>query len=90
MVDFENGSGNGTVPDRPGYLTTEFWLGLLAVVVSYLIAHHVAPEGSYVAQGLSIVATILAALGYTVSRTIVKRAKYAAIVEALKYKNRGK
>jgi len=50
---------------RTGWKTTEFWLSLAAAVVGVLASYGVIPEGS-------AWETVLAALGYTVSRTIVK------------------
>ena len=52
---------------KPGYKTTEFWLTLLAMIVSTMIAAGVFGEGP-ILQGLGIVSAILAKLGYTASR----------------------
>jgi hypothetical protein len=57
---------------KPGYKTSEFWLSLAAVVVSYVISADVLGEGTVQSKAIMIVATVLAALGYTASRAIVK------------------
>lgn len=57
---------------KPGYKTSEFWLSLAAVIVSYVISAGVWEEGTIQAKAVTIVATVLAALGYTASRAIVK------------------
>jgi hypothetical protein len=57
---------------KPGFQTTEFWLTLLATVISAVMATNVIPDSSVVGRVLVIVAAILATLGYTVSRSIVK------------------
>ena len=61
--------------DKSGWKTTEFWLNLVAVVVAYLIASGVAGgDDTLFTRILLTIATVLAALGYTASRTLVKRA----------------
>jgi len=50
---------------KAGWKTTEFWLSLAAAVVGVLAHYGVVPEGSSWE-------VVLAALGYTVSRAIVK------------------
>ncbi len=58
---------------KPGYRTTEFWITLILTCVA--AAGSMLPEGTPEAK---IVASILAgaaALGYTISRGIVKAAK---------------
>lgn len=59
-------------PKKAGYKTSEFWLTLVAVVVGYLGTSGVWEEGTIGAKTITIVATVLAALGYTASRTLVK------------------
>ena len=56
---------------KPGYLTTEFWLTLLAYAVSVIAASPLM-ELPVVAKVVTVIATILAAIGYQVSRAIVK------------------
>lgn len=59
-------------PVKPGYLTTEFWLKVAALILTALFASGVIPTSGPAAQITAIAATILGALGYTVSRTMVK------------------
>lgn len=70
-------------PDqKPGYRTSEFWLSLAAVLVGAVMASGLldglAPDNAWV-RVLGIVASILGALGYQVSRTMTKTATTAAI-----------
>lgn len=55
-----------------GAKSSEFWLTLAATLLSFLFASGVIPTGSWIEMALGIGATILGALGYQVSRTIVK------------------
>ena len=59
---------------KPGWQTSEFWLNLAAVLVVYLLSADLGiSEDSWFAKGLTIAVTILAAMGYTAGRTVVKR-----------------
>jgi len=58
---------------KKGYQTTEFWLSVAAMVVGALFAAEVFPLESAGDKVLGLAATVLTALGYTVSRTIAKR-----------------
>lgn len=59
---------------RSGIRTTELWFGLAAALLTALYASGVIPvEGTW-AKIAAIAATMLTALGYTVSRTLVKKA----------------
>ena len=60
------------VVTKPGYKTTEFWLKMAAILLTALYASGVIPTSGPPAQITAIAATILGALGYTVSRTWVK------------------
>ncbi len=60
-------------PTKQGYKTTEFWLTLAAGVLGTLFATGVIPADGAFGQIAGIVATILSALGYTVSRTMLKK-----------------
>lgn len=62
----------------PGYKTTEFWLKLAAIVLTALFASGAIPTTGTAAMIAAIAATVLGALGYTVSRTIVKTAETKA------------
>ena len=58
--------------EKPGYRTTEFWLGAAAMLLTAMYASG-AVTNSTALSIAGIAATILGALGYTVSRTLVKR-----------------
>lgn len=58
---------------KPGYKTTEFWLSFVALVVGAAFASGVFPVESTGEKLLGLAATVLSALGYTVSRTMVKK-----------------
>ena len=60
-------------PAKPGWQTSEFWLALAAMVVAYLISSGGLAEGSWVARALGLAGAVLASLGYTASRAVVKR-----------------
>lgn len=59
------------VPTKPGYKTSEFWLKLAAMAMTALFASGALTNNTAVTIA-GIAATILGALGYTVSRTMVK------------------
>lgn len=67
-------------PVKPGYLTTEFWLKLGAIALSALFASGIIPTSGPAATIAAMAATMLGALGYTVSRTLVKNAAGAVLV----------
>jgi hypothetical protein len=68
---------------KPGYKTTEFWLSLAAVVVGLLFASGLVSDGSGFDKALSLAASVLATLGYQVSRSGVKKATaLASLVHA--------
>lgn len=58
---------------NPGWKTSEFWLSVVALVVGVLIASGGFAEGGSIAQVLAFVASALTAMGYSVSRGLVKR-----------------
>lgn len=55
---------------KPGYKTTEFWLSLLAVVVSAITPYLTGMPKT--AQIVGIIGAVLTTLGYTTARTSVK------------------
>ena len=59
--------------DKPGYKTTEFWLSTIAMTIGALMASGIVETDSSFDKALGLAATILASLGYTVSRTMVKK-----------------
>lgn len=69
-------SNGPVVPERPsqraGIRTTEFWLTLLAILLSYFAAAGVIPTTGWIAQAAAIAGSVLAALGYSASRAKAK------------------
>lgn len=70
-----------TPADKPGWQTTEFWLTLIATIVGALMASGAVQEGTTLYQALAFAAVVLTALGYQVSRTLVKTATAKANAE---------
>lgn len=68
---------------KPGYKTSEFWLKLAAIALTALFASGVIPTSGPAATITAIAATMLGALGYTVSRSLVKAAALLILVGAL-------
>lgn len=58
---------------KPGYRTSEFWLTATATVVGLALASGAVPETGVWQKVVSLVVSVLATLGYTVSRAIVKK-----------------
>lgn len=60
---------------KPGWKTSEFWLSLGAATLSFVYASGVLDTSltQWDNRLVGVLAGALAALGYTVSRTIVKR-----------------
>lgn len=58
---------------KPGYKTTEFWISLAACALGGFVASGVLPEESVWMQLAGMGLTALSALGYTVSRWVVKK-----------------
>jgi hypothetical protein len=58
---------------KPGFNTTEFWLSTLAMVLGVVLASGALPEGGLAGQFVGGVLSVLASLGYTASRTQVKK-----------------
>lgn len=59
-------------PAKPGWKTTEFWLTTIAAVLGAILGSGIVPEVGIWAQIAGVVTTLLATLGYQVSRTKVK------------------
>jgi hypothetical protein len=59
---------------KPGWKTTEFWLTLAAVVIAAIGSTPLGLETEFpiVAKCLSVAMAVLAALGYTGARALVK------------------
>ena len=65
---------SANTPDkRPGLRSSEFWLSAIATLAGIVLASGALAEGSMAAQIVGGVLAVLAQLGYTASRTQVKR-----------------
>lgn len=62
-----------SAPAKPGYKTSEFWLSLAAALLGAALTAGLFPDTSPWAKILGVFASVLSALGYTVSRSIVKK-----------------
>jgi hypothetical protein len=62
-----------TEPVKPGYLTSEFYLTIAAMFISTLFASGVITTGGTWDKILGLIAGVLSALGYAVTRAIVKK-----------------
>jgi len=62
-------------PKKPGYKTTEFWLSLLAIVLGVLLASGYIGDETGTGKALAFAASALTALGYNISRGMVKKAE---------------
>ena len=60
---------------KAGYKTTEFWLTVVASIVGLLFASGAIAEGSDLDKIMGMGATVLAGMGYSVSRGISKHNK---------------
>jgi hypothetical protein len=58
---------------KAGIKSTEFWLSLSAVIVGAFMASGIFPADHIAVKVAGIVATVLASLGYTWSRTQAKK-----------------
>ena len=58
---------------KAGYKTTEFWLTVTATVLGLLFASGIVSEGSQADKILGIASTVLATMGYQISRSIAKK-----------------
>ena len=62
-----------TKQPKPGFQTTEFWFSTVAAVLGILFASGAVAEGSSIDKMMGLVTTVLAGLGYTVSRGMAKK-----------------
>lgn len=69
-------------PVKPGWQTTEFWLSLAAVALTALFASGALTNVTALAIA-GMAATVLTALGYKVSRTLIKTAGALLLVSAV-------
>lgn len=68
-----DGDSGATPATKPGFQTSEFWLSTAATVGGILLASGAIADGSVAAQVVGGVLSLLASLGYTASRTALKR-----------------
>lgn len=61
-----------TAAPSPGWKTSEFWIKILAMILSALLSSGVIP-GSITAHIVAIISVMAGALGYTVMRTNLKK-----------------
>lgn len=61
-----------TNPVKPGYKTTEFWLSVAACALGAFAASGALPDENVVMKIVGLAVSALAAMGYTVSRFMVK------------------
>lgn len=75
--------------EKPGWKTTEFWLSLAATLVGAVLASG-AVSNDIVLQILGGLSSVLAALGYSAARTVVKgneaKAKAAGVLAKSPFK----
>jgi hypothetical protein len=57
---------------KPGYKTSEFWLTAAATVVGMLIASGAFADSSAIGKAVALIASALAAAGYSYSRALAK------------------
>lgn len=66
-------------PVKPGWKTTEYWLTKAAMILGALLASGILGDGSTAQRVAGAVVALLAQLGYTTSRTLVKAAAFLLI-----------
>jgi len=57
---------------KPGYKTTEFWLTLAASAVGLTLASGILPSDGEAFKIVGLAASVLASLGYTITRAKTK------------------
>jgi len=73
MTDANTPAEIVTTPAKAGFKTSEFWMSSVATVLGIVLASGAVPEGGTVGQIIGGVLALLANLGYTASRTQVKK-----------------
>ena len=76
-----------SIPPRVGWGTSEFWITVLVVALTNAVAFGLVPEDSVWSKVVLVALAVLAAVGYTASRTAVKRA-HSAMLADLARRNR--
>jgi len=61
--------------EKAGYKTTEFWLSAIAAILGIVLASGAIPDGGTAGQIIGGALSLLGTLGYTASRTQVKKSK---------------
>ena len=61
-------------PTKPGFKTTELWFSTAAAVIGILFASGAIAEGSSIDKIIGMAATVLAGMGYSISRGLSKKA----------------
>ena len=61
-------------PTKPGFKTTEFWFSTASAVIGILFASGAIAEGSSIDKIIGMAATVLAGMGYSISRGLSKKA----------------
>ena len=59
-------------PPAPGWKSSEFWMTVLAIAIPAILASGLLPEGSPWTKVCAIVASVVAALGYSAGRVYLK------------------
>ena len=62
-------------PKKKGFQTSEFWLSLVAILCGVFMSAGIVEDTSTVGKGIGAVVALLATLGYTASRTSVKKSQ---------------
>jgi len=57
---------------KPGIQTSEFWISAVAVIMPLILSLNVIPHQTEVMNAVYAICTLLAALGFTAARTILK------------------
>lgn len=81
MVDVESGVPEMPAAPTPGWKTSEFWLNLAALVVTFVISSGAFPGESWQAKVLGVIAAVLISMGYTGARGGVKARALTATTE---------
>ena len=67
--------------ERPGWQTSEFWLTLVAVILTAILSSGAIDDVPTVAKVIAAIVAALAALGYTGGRAVLKGLKINAEVK---------
>ena len=62
-------------PVKKGVSTSEFWLSLIAMVLGFLLASGLIGDESTSGKIIAFAASAMTALGYSISRGMVKKAE---------------